>query len=226
MNNYNLYVVATPIGNLQDITFRAIETLKNVDLILAEDTRQTKKLLNFYKIDTQLLSYHAHNESIMSEKADKLFKRSPNIALVSDAGTPTISDPGFVIINYCYENNIPVSPIPGPSAYTALLSTCGFPIKESLFIGFLPKKPEKRKKYLYNLLQHDKRTIVIYESPYSIKKLLNLLIEFNDNILLVVGRELTKKYEEILRGKASDILNSFETRVPKGEFTIIINNNN
>lgn len=215
-----LFVVATPIGNLSDITFRSVETLKSVDLIVCEDTRVTKILLDHYQISKPLFVINAQNESRkIPELIDKI-KSGLNSALVSDAGTPSISDPGTRLVNAAVKNGIEVIGIPGPSAVTLALSISGLPTDSFVFEGFLPQKKGRLKKL--NELASEERTIVLYESTYRIEKLLNELNEFMSDRQIVVARELTKKFEELWRGTASEILFGFDKRITKGEFVIII----
>jgi len=216
-----LYVVATPIGNLEDITLRAIETLKSVDLIAAEDTRHTKILLDRYDIHTPMTSYFEYNKIRKSDYILKILKEGKSVALVSDAGTPGISDPGYTIIKLCIDNNIAVVPIPGPSGVIAALTASGKPTSQFTFVGFLSPKPIKRKNQLKKLFDED-RTIVIYESPHRIEKLLADILEVYGDTQLVVAREVTKKFEEIRREKVSFTIEHFKTQKPKGEFIVII----
>ncbi|MDH4128232.1 MAG: 16S rRNA (cytidine(1402)-2'-O)-methyltransferase [Spirochaetota bacterium] len=218
-----LYVVATPIGNLEDITYRAVRVLSEVDMILCEDTRQTLKLLNKLEIKKPLKSYHSYNEKRVVDDIIIKLKNGSNLALVSDSGTPCISDPGFVLLSHAINDGIQVIPIPGPSAFLALLSICGFPTSSFQFIGFLPIKKNKRLKIL-NDLQNFKGIIILYESPYRIIKLLNDLLEIFPNNQVVMGRELTKKFETIYRGTTQELATQKNNIKPKGEFTILINN--
>ncbi|MFH1542692.1 MAG: 16S rRNA (cytidine(1402)-2'-O)-methyltransferase [bacterium] len=216
-----LFVVATPIGNLEDITFRAVRILSEVDLIAAEDTRTTKNLLTRYEITTQLTSYHKFNIKGKTDHLINLLRSGQNIALVSDAGTPGISDPGYELIKAAIEQGIKVEPIPGPSAAITALSVSGLPTEEFTFIGFLPKKPGKRRKALKNF-KDDERTVVIYESPYRLLKTLADILTVLGERRVVVGRELTKKFEEIVRGTPTELLNHFSEKAVKGEIVIII----
>lgn len=218
---YMLYVVSTPIGNLKDITHRAIETLKSVDLIACEDTRHSKILLDHYKIKTPRVSYHQHAKVAKLDKLLSLLRDGKNIALITNAGTPGISDPGVKLISEAIKNKIEIVPIPGPAAFLTALSISGFDLKEFLFVGFLPKKKGRQKKLL--ALSSEPRAIVLYESPYRIIKTLNDLLEFLGDREVVVCRELTKKFEEIYRGKISEVLPKIK---PKGEFTVIIKGKN
>ncbi|MEK7071761.1 MAG: 16S rRNA (cytidine(1402)-2'-O)-methyltransferase [Patescibacteria group bacterium] len=213
-----LYIVATPIGNLQDITFRAVETLKRVDLILCEDTRVTQKLLSHYEIKTPTLSYHQHSKLNKIEYILDLLKQGKNLALVSDAGTPGISDPGGQLVAQVAPVRIAqVQPVPGPSALIAIASISGFPVDRFLFLGFPPIK-NKRKKF-FEEVAASRYPVIFYESPYRIIKTLNEIDPLRD---VVVGRELTKKFETIYRGKAKDVLNQLTKEEIRGEFVVIV----
>jgi 16S rRNA (cytidine1402-2'-O)-methyltransferase len=216
-----LYIVATPIGNLEDITLRAIDTLKNVDLIAAEDTRHTKILLDKYGISKPTTSYFEHNKIQKGDYLLKSLKEGKSIALVSDAGTPGISDPGYSIIRLCIENSIPVVPIPGPSGLITALTVSGKPTDEFTFAGFLSPKPIKRKNQLKKLFEEG-RTSVLYESVHRIEKLLADIMEVYGDTQIVVVREVTKKFEEIRREKVSNLIAHFRAHKPKGEFIVII----
>lgn len=212
-----VYIVATPIGNLEDFSFRALKILKNVDLILAEDTRKTKILLDRYKIKKPLISYHQHTKSQKIEEIIIKIKSGQKTAFVTDAGTPGISDPGIGLVSrLLQEKEISIIPVPGSCAATTLLSISGFPSDKFLFFGFLPKK-KGRKTFFNNLKNLFISTIVFYESPYRIKKTLLEIQNFLGDNEIVVGRELTKKFETIYRGKISQVLPQIK---PKGEFTI------
>ncbi len=215
-----IYVVATPIGNLQDISFRAVEVLKHVDFIVCEDTRVSGILLSHYGINKRLKVLNARNETKVSEEIIEEIKSGNACALISDAGTPLISDPGSKLINKAVKENIVVVPIPGPSALTAALSISGLPSSSFLFEGFLPQKKGRQKKL--EQLSHETRTIVLYESTYRIEKLLKELLEYMPERSLVVCRELTKKFEDIWRGKPSELLEQLPSRNIKGEFVVII----
>ncbi|MDQ7815944.1 MAG: 16S rRNA (cytidine(1402)-2'-O)-methyltransferase [Melioribacteraceae bacterium] len=215
-----LYIVATPIGNLSDITFRAIETLKSVDLIICEDTRVTKILLDHYQITKPMFVINAQNESRkIPELLDKI-RDGLNCALVSDAGTPSISDPGTRLVNAAVKNRIEIIGIPGPSAVTLAMSISGLPTDAFVFEGFLPQKKGRQKKL--QELSNEERTIVLYESTYRIKKLLEEINQYMPFRQIVVARELTKKFEETWRGTASEMLSGIEKRTIKGEFVVII----
>jgi len=216
-----LYVVATPIGNLADITLRAIDTLKIVDLIAAEDTRHTKILLDKYSISTPTTSYFEYNKIQKGDYLLKLLNEGKSVALVSDAGTPGISDPGYNIIRLCIDNNILVVPIPGPSGIIAALTVSGKPTNQFTFVGFLSPKPIKRKNQLKKLYD-EKRTLILYESVHRIDKLLNDILEVCGDTEIVVVREVTKKFEEIRREKVSFSIEHFKSHKPRGEFIVII----
>lgn len=216
-----LYVVSTPIGNLADITLRAIDTLKSVDLIAAEDTRHTKILLDRYQINTPSTSYFEHSKIQKTEYLLKILKEGKSVALVSDAGTPGISDPGYKIIRLCIDSGIPVLPIPGPSALITALTISGKPTDKFTFEGFLSNKSQRRKNQLKKL-RDEGRTAVIYESPHRIVKLLGDILEVYGDVEIVLTRELTKKFEEVRRQKAGALLEHFKQAKPKGEFIVII----
>ncbi|NOZ08152.1 MAG: 16S rRNA (cytidine(1402)-2'-O)-methyltransferase [FCB group bacterium] len=217
-----LYVVATPIGNLADLTLRAVETLNTVDHIAAEDTRKTGKLLKHYQIDTPMLSYHEHNEGRAAEQFCERLKRGENIALVSDAGTPCISDPGYRIVHLAHDEGIPVRAIPGASAVSAALSVSGLPTDHFYFEGFLPRK--KGRKTRLEFLAGLPATLVIYESPYRVSKSLQDLLEVLGERETAVCREMTKLYEEIFRGSLSEAVSHFgkSDKKIRGEFVIIL----
>lgn len=218
-----LYIVATPIGNLADITLRALEVLRGVDLIACEDTRQTKKLLVRYQIKKPLTSYYEYNKLSKGDYLIKLLKEGKIIALVSDSGTPGISDPGFHIVKLALENNIKVSPIPGPCALTTALSVAGVPANRFIFEGFLPVKPGPRKKKLLELSKQQK-TVVLYESPHRFLKLLDQIKEVFGEVELTVAREVTKKFEEIKKDKVSSFIEYYKSNKVRGEFVLIFNN--
>jgi len=216
-----LYVVATPIGNLEDISLRAIRILKEINLIAAEDTRRTKKLLNAYKISTPLISLHEHNEKGKSELIINKINSGLNVAYVSDAGTPCVSDPGHYLIDYAHNEKIPVIPIPGPSAVITALSASGFRADSFLFCGFLPVRKNKRREYLASI-KNEEKTIVIYESPNRFIATLEDIYAVLGDREIAVARELTKVFEEIKRGKISEVISSKGKIKTKGEITIII----
>jgi 16S rRNA (cytidine1402-2'-O)-methyltransferase len=219
-----LYVTATPIGNLEDITFRAIRILKEVDLVLCEDTRVTQKLLNHYDIDTPTMSYHSHSKLSKVEKISELLKEGKNLALVSDAGMPTISDPGVQLVSYLKEElpETDIVTIPGSSAVVSALSISGIPSSEFLFLGFLPHK--KGRKTLFKEIAEEKRTVVFYESPHRILKALVSLNEHCPDKKVVVTKELTKIHEQVIEGKPKEILEYFDANPDKvrGEFVVIV----
>ncbi len=221
MSSGTLYIVATPIGNLEDMTLRAIRVLKEADLIAAEDTRHTRHLLDRYQIDTQLTSYHDHNKE---EKAPVLVARlleGKSVALVSDAGTPGISDPGYFLISLAIDQKIPVVPIPGATAAIAALSISGMPTDRFIFEGFLPAKHKARLKRLQDLAQEE-RTLIFYEAPHkNINTIEDLLSVLGDRHA-VITRELTKIHEETVRGALSELLKRLNEGPIKGEFTVIV----
>jgi len=224
----NLYIVATPIGNLEDISLRALRILKEVDLILCEDTRVTKKLLDRYQIKKPLLSYHQHSKLQKIDYIISLLKEGKNLALVSDSGTPGVSDPGNKLIEEVINKlgeKVKIIPIPGPSALTCAASVSGFPMDRFLFFGFLPKK-KKRKEVLREILE-SKYPVIFYESPYrilkSLKELKNAMSsEQRAAKNIVVARELTKKFETIYRGKIDEVIEKIEKSPLKGEFVVIV----
>ena len=218
------YVVATPIGNMRDITLRAIDILKEVDLVLCEDTRETKKILQKYNINTPTLSYHIQSKLAKIDRIFELLKEGKNLALVSDAGTPTISDPGTMLISKIKENlgDIEIIPIPGASAVIAALSASGLPTHGFTFLGFLPHK--KGRETLFKEIAESKRAMVFYESPHRILKTLESLQKFCPNKKICIAREITKIYEEFKTGSPAELL-KYLTKNPikqKGEFTVIV----
>lgn len=216
-----LYIVATPIGNLEDFTQRALRVLKQADLIAAEDTRHTKKLLAHYNIATRLTSYY---DEIEGEKAAQLVKeleRGKNIALVSDAGTPTLSDPGFRLVQAAIGAGAAVVPVPGPSALLAVLSASGLPTDRFAFEGFLPAKRRERREKL-QALGSETRTLAFYEAPHRIRETLADMVELFGDRAAVVGREVTKLHEEFIRGRLSDALAAVEAKEPRGEITLVV----
>lgn len=216
-----LYIVSTPIGNLADITLRAIETLRSVDLIAAEDTRHTKVLLDRYQIVTPMTSYFEYNKIQKTDYLLKVLQEGRSVALVSDAGTPGISDPGYRIIRMCLDNSIQVIPVPGASGLLTALVASGKPTDRFTFEGFLSNKTIRRKNQL-KVLREEGRTIVLYESPHRIVKLLEDVLEIFGDVDIVIARELTKKFEELRREKASASIAHFGSVKPKGEFIVII----
>lgn len=215
-----LYIVSTPIGNLEDITLRAIRTLKEVDYIAAEDTRHAKILLNKYEIKTQVLSYHSHSSNAKVDHIINLLNDGKTVALISDAGTPGISDPAYTLIRAAIENGITICPIPGPSAVLSALVMSGLPMNQFLYLGFIPLK--KGRQTLLKELASEERTIVIYESPHRIQRTLKDLQEYLGDRNIAVCREITKIYEEAFRGKISEALEYFTKKNPKGEFVLVI----
>lgn len=215
-----LYIVATPIGNLEDITFRAVRTLQEVDLIAAEDTRTSKKLLNHYQVSTPLISFHSHsNDKKLFDLIEKL-KTGENIALISDAGTPGISDPAFKLVTMAVREGITVVPIPGVSAVITALSVSAAPTDKFIYLGFLPQK--KGRQTALKKLALEERTIVIYESVHRIEKSLSELLQYLGDRYICVGREMTKMFEEYFRGTISEAIAHFKTKKVKGEFTVVI----
>jgi len=213
-----LYIVSTPIGNMKDITIRAINTLKEVDLVLAEDTRRTLKIFHKYDIKNKLQSYNDFNKINTTKKVIPLLIEGKRVALVSDSGTPGISDPGYLIIRECIKNEIPIVPIPGPTSIISALVCSGLPTDKFSFYGFLPKK-DKKKKDFFNIIKNKDETIVVYESPHRIKKTIEAMKQIIPDKDIVIARELTKKFEEFVRGKVRDI----ESKDYKGEIVLVIN---
>lgn len=216
-----LYLVATPIGNLQDITVRAIETLKSVDLIACEDTRHTRKLLNAFDISNKLVSYHEHNENERAEEFGKLLNDSKSIAVVSDAGTPGINDPGFRLVQKAHSIGASVVPIPGAVAFVNALIASGLPTDSIFFGGFLPSKTGERKKRLAEVMDIP-ATLVFYESPHRISSAIRDCVAVLGNREAAIARELTKIHEEIVTGDLSTLTKWIETENPRGEFVIVI----
>jgi 16S rRNA (cytidine1402-2'-O)-methyltransferase len=215
-----LYVTATPIGNLEDITIRAINTLKEADYIVAEDTRHSGILLKKYEISVPTISFHAWSDRSKLDMIMGILREGKKVALITDAGTPGISDPGYLLIKAAADENIPVIPIPGPSAFLAALSASGVPVNQFLYLGFLPLKKGRQK--LLDSLKEEKRTIVFYEAPHRIQKTLSeLAAKFGDR-QIVVARELTKIHEEFFRGTAAQAVDHFNKSSHKGEFVVII----
>lgn len=220
-----LYICGTPIGNLKDITIRCLETLQNVDVVVAEDTRHTLKLLNHYEIKKPLESYHEHNKDTKGIKIIKLLKEGKNIALVSDAGMPGISDPGEDLIKLCYENEVKVTVVPGATAVISALVISGLKIRSYCFEGFLPNNKKQRKEVL-SRLKNENRTIVLYEAPHNLKSTLAELLKEIGNRKVSVVREITKKYEFVHRGSLEDILTYFNQNIPKGEIVVVLEGSN
>ncbi len=217
-----LYIVSTPIGNLKDITLRAIETLKSVQLIAAEDTRHTKILLDAHGISTPMTSYFEHNQIKKGDYLLGLLREGKDIALVSDAGTPGISDPGYALIHLAQENDIPVAVIPGVTAAITALTASGLPSHAFIFEGFLPVKSGARRKKIESLKQEE-RTVIFYESPHRLLKTLKDIEEVLDNPTIVCARELTKKFEEVRREPAALLIEHFTKHNPRGEFVLLLN---
>ena len=216
-----LYLVPTPIGNLEDMTFRAIRILKEVDFILAEDTRTSGKLLKHYEIATQMHSHHMHNEHRSVQGVVNRIKNGETCALISDAGTPAISDPGFLLTRACVENNIAVDCLPGATAFVPALVNSGLPNDKFVFEGFLPVKKGRQTRLL--LLAEETRTIIFYESPHKLVKTLSHFVAyFGADRQVSVSRELTKMFEETIRGTATEVLTHYTNKPPKGEIVIIV----
>jgi 16S rRNA (cytidine1402-2'-O)-methyltransferase len=224
MNTGKLYVIATPIGNLGDITFRAVETLKQVDFIVCEDTRVTKILLEHFQIQKHFIVANAQSESRKIDDIIERLKSGENCGLVSDAGTPSISDPGIRIVSFAIKNEIEIVGIPGANAAILALSISGLPTDSFVFEGFIPQKKGRQKKLMQ--LAEEKRTIILYESTYRIEKLLNELSEHMPERFVVVCRELTKKFEESWRGFPSELIAQLPQKIIKGEFVVIISPKN
>jgi 16S rRNA (cytidine1402-2'-O)-methyltransferase len=216
-----LYIVPTPIGNLEDMTFRAINVLKEADLILAEDTRTSGKLLKHYDIATHMHSHHMHNEHKTVENLIKRLQAGETIALISDAGTPAISDPGFLLTRACVENNIEVDCLPGATAFVPALVNSGLPNDRFVFEGFLPEKKGRQTRYL--ALAEENRTMIFYVSPHKLVKTLAEFVQyFGADRPISVSRELSKLHEETIRGTAQEVLNHFEAKPPKGEIVAVV----
>jgi len=216
-----LYICGTPIGNLEDITIRALRIFKEVKLIAAEDTRHTKKLLIHYHINTKVTSYHEYNKFKKAPYLVEILKNGQDIALVSDAGMPGISDPGYVLINLALNNNIKIIPIPGVSALITALVVSGLSTDKFVFEGFLPRKIKERKRY-FKSIKNEERTIIFYETPHRLKRALKDMLEILGDRKIVIARELTKKYEEIIRGKLTPVLSEMNTKEIKGEITLVV----
>jgi len=220
-SNGTLYLVATPIGNLEDITMRAVRTLQEVDLIACEDTRTSRVLLNHYGINKPVVSYHNFNERQASERIIGRILEGQNVAVISDAGTPSISDPGFVIVREAVRQGINVVAIPGPAAMIMAVAVSGLPTDAFIFYGFLPQTSGKRRAILESLAER-RETMVFYESPYKIHKLLNEVFEVIGNRKAALCREMTKKFEEILRGDIETIRDQLADKKVKGELTLVV----
>ena len=216
-----LYLVPTPIGNLKDITFRAVEVLQEVDLILAEDTRTSGKLLKHFEITTQMHSHHMHNEHKTTAAIVARIKSGQSVALISDAGTPAISDPGFLLTRACVEAGIEVDCLPGATAFVPALVNSGLPNDKFVFEGFLP--PKKGRQTRLKILAQETRTIIFYESPHKLLKTLSQNIEyFGEDRPVSVSREISKLHEQTIRGTAQEVLSVFEAKAPKGEIVLIV----
>ena len=216
-----LFIVPTPIGNLEDMTFRAIRILKEVDLILAEDTRTSGKLLKHFEIGTHMHSHHMHNEHKTVENLISRLKAGETIALISDAGTPAISDPGFLLTRACVENKIDVECLPGATAFVPALVNSGLPNDRFIFEGFLPEKKGRQTRYL--ALAEETRTMILYVSPHKlVKTLTEFITYFGDDRQICVSRELSKLHEENVRGTVREVLTHFENKPPKGEIVVVV----
>src|SRR5690625_942314 len=220
-----LYIVPTPIGNLEDITYRALNVLKTSSIIAAEDTRNTKKLLNHFDINTPLISYHEHNKEAREKEIIDRLEKGEKVALVSDAGMPAISDPGYELIHTSIQENLSVIVLPGANAALCSLVGSGLPTSEFLFYGFLPRKNKEKKSELERLTKVSS-TIIFYESPYRIKATLQTLLEHLGDRKISMARELTKRFEEYVRGTISEILLWLDTNEPRGEYCIVVNGSN
>lgn len=221
MNQGRLYLVSGPIGNFGDITLRALEILKTSDLILSEDTRETSKLLSHYQIKAEQVSYRDQNHERVLEGVLSMLENGKTLALVSDSGTPTISDPGFKLVRELTEKGITVTPIPGPTAAMSALSASGLPTDRFVFLGFLPKTDGKRASLLKTYGELD-NTLIIYESPYRISRLLEEIKETLGERKVCLARELTKIHEEITTSTVSDLIEKYKNKAPKGEFVVLI----
>lgn len=215
-----LYIVPTPIGNLEDMTFRAIRILKEADVVLAEDTRTSSKLMHHYEIETRLQSHHKFNEHKTSEHIADRILGGETIALISDAGTPGISDPGFLLVRTCIEKGVEVETLPGPTAFVPALVNSGLPCDKFCFEGFLPQKKGRQKRLTE--LSVETRTIVFYESPYRLVKLLEQIREFMGDRIVSVSRELSKLHEENFRAPVSEVISHFTSKTVKGEIVVIV----
>jgi 16S rRNA (cytidine1402-2'-O)-methyltransferase len=219
-----LYLVPTPIGNLDDMTFRAVKVLQEVDVILAEDTRTSGKLLKHFEISTPMRSFHMHNEHKMLDRIIERLKSGETMALISDAGTPAISDPGFLITRACIENDIEVDCLPGATAFVPALVNSGLPNDRFVFEGFLPVKKGRQTRLKF--LAEETRTMIFYESPHKLIKTLNNFFEyFGEDRPVSVSREISKLYEETIHGSVLDVIKHFENKAPKGEFVIVVGGN-
>lgn len=217
-----LYIVPTPIGNLKDITLRALEVLQSVDIILAEDTRTSSKLLRHFEIDKKLVAHHQHNEHKTTERIIDSLKKGETMALISDAGTPAISDPGFLLVRECIKNKIEIDCLPGATALVPALVNSGLPCDKFVFEGFLPHKKGRQTRLI--ALQNETRSIVFYESPHRLIKTLTQFAEyFGENRLISISRELTKLHEETIRGSVAELIEYYQNHTLKGEIVIVVN---
>jgi 16S rRNA (cytidine1402-2'-O)-methyltransferase len=216
-----LFIIGTPIGNLEDLTFRALRLLKEVDLIACEDTRRTQKLLNFFNIKTPTISYHEHNEMTRAPELIVEMEGGSHVALVSDAGMPGISDPGYRLVHLAIRHGIPVVPVPGASAFLAALAASGLPVDQFRFLGFLPPKEGARRQALKQL-ESATKTLVFYESPHRVVDMLEDVHDLLGDRPVVVAREVTKLHEEFLRGSVSEVLDRLRRKPPRGEFTVLV----
>jgi 16S rRNA (cytidine1402-2'-O)-methyltransferase len=216
-----LYLVATPIGNLSDITLRALQTLRDVDYVASEDTRKTGRLLKHFEIKKPQISFHEHNEQQAGAKIVHLLQEGHNVALVSDAGTPGIADPGYTLIRQAIDRDLPYTMIPGPSALIMALVLSGLPAHSFIFRGFPPRKPGKRRRFLA-IDQDSPHTLVFYESPYRLKAFLSDAIAVYGDRPAAIANELTKMYESMLHGRLSELLARFENEEPRGEYVVVI----
>jgi len=217
----SLTLVATPIGNLGDITLRALEILKSVDVILAEDTRHSRRLLNHYAINKPLVSYHDHNEARVTPSLVERMQKGEKMALITDAGTPGISDPGFYLVRAAIAAGIEVTAAPGPSALLMALTLSGFPCETFVFVGFTPKKPGELAK-LVDTLAEEPRTTVFYVAPHQLRKVVNAIAEKLPERELAVAKELTKLHESVARGTAAELKTKFAPTMPRGEFVLVV----
>ena len=216
-----LYICGTPIGNLEDMTYRVVRVLSEVDLIAAEDTRQSVKLLNHFDIKTPLTSYYEHNKDVKGSQLIKLLQEGKDIALVTDAGMPGISDPGEDLIKLCYENNVPVTVVPGPTAVVTALVLSGLNSRSYIFEGFLPRNKKQRAEVLERLVD-ESRTTVFYEAPHHLVDTLDSIYKTVGDRNIAVARELTKKHETVNRGAVGEVLEYFKENEPKGEFVLVL----
>ena len=216
-----LYLVSTPIGNLEDITLRALRILREVDLIACEDTRHSRKLLSHYKISNPLTSYHSYNKSKKTPHLLRLLKEGKRIALITDSGTPGISDPSFYLVKSCIEENIPLTAIPGPTSLISALVVSGLPTDKFVFLGFLPSKKGKKKKAIESIKENSK-TVVFFESPHRIEETLKEMEEILGDRPIALARELTKRFEEVIRGKTPEVRKKIIKEKMKGEIVVIV----